>query len=270
MSGIAIIYGALVGFSLALTGGGGSIFAVPLLIYGLSTTPREAIGVSLASVGAIALVGAVKKIRSREIDLSRGIPFAIAGMLAAPIGASLGGSLPDQILMLGFAILMVTVGTRMWLETTKTLESPPDSHLQPSPEAMLPPKTAQEQGEKRTLLLLILAGLGTGVLSGLFGVGGGFVIVPALVLFAGMEIGAAIATSLLVITLVSFSGLAAFIHTGDSLEITKVLGFSAGGLVGLALGSMIQQRLSGIFLQRMFAVWIVIVAFFIISRTAHA
>jgi len=270
VSGVAIFFGALVGFSLALTGGGGSIFAVPLLVYGLSSSPREAIGVSLAAVGAIAFVGSMQKLRTREIDLTKGIPFALAGMVGAPIGALIGGSIPEGVLLTLFALLMITVASKMWLKTLEGRERAPDSDLLSSALASPPGKAVQERGRGLARCLLCLAGLGTGVLSGLFGVGGGFVIVPALVLFGGMEMRGAIATSLLVITLVSSAGLAAFINAGHSFEVIMAIGFAGGGLIGLASGSLVQHRLSGTTLQRVFAVWIFIVAIFIIGRSGNA
>jgi len=81
------VFGVIVGFALGLTGGGGSIFAVPMLVYGLAVAPREAIGVSLAAVGATALVGALRRLRAGEVELGTGLLFAVAGMLGAPLGA---------------------------------------------------------------------------------------------------------------------------------------------------------------------------------------
>jgi len=83
---LALIFGAAVGFSLGLTGGGGSIIAVPLLVYGLAMAPRQAVGVSLAAVGATALVGAVHRLWHGEVEVRTGLMFAVAGMLGAPVG----------------------------------------------------------------------------------------------------------------------------------------------------------------------------------------
>ena len=86
---LPILFGAAVGFSLGLTGGGGSIFAVPLLVYGLSVPPREAVGISLATVGATALIGCVQRLRAREVEVGVGLLFAVAGMVGAPAGSAL-------------------------------------------------------------------------------------------------------------------------------------------------------------------------------------
>ena len=90
MLGLTIIFGAAVGFSLGLTGGGGSILAVPLLVYGLAVAPRQAVGISLAAVGTTALVGAIQRRWRGEVEIGTGLMFAIAGMLGAPAGSWIG------------------------------------------------------------------------------------------------------------------------------------------------------------------------------------
>ena len=116
-------------------------------------------------------------------------------------------------------------------------------------------------------MLLAVVGLTTGFLSGMFGVGGGFVIVPALVLFSGMPIQKAVATSLLVIVLVSISGVASHVAAGRgiSLEVTGL--FVLGGVIGMSLGGLVSKRLPAPVLQKVFATGIVAVAVFIISKT---
>jgi len=89
---LSLVFGSIVGFSLGLTGGGGSIFAVPFLVYGLSVAPREAVGVSLAAVGITALVGTLDRLRARQVEVRTGLIFAFAGMLGAPVGSCSLGS----------------------------------------------------------------------------------------------------------------------------------------------------------------------------------
>ena len=104
---LGLAFGAVVGFSLGLTGGGGSIFAVPLLVYGLAVRPREAIGISLAAVGATALVGGLRRLARGEVEVRTGLLFAAAGMLGAPAGSWLGGGVPEGLLLVLFAVLML-------------------------------------------------------------------------------------------------------------------------------------------------------------------
>ena len=115
-----LLFGAVVGFSLGLTGGGGSIFAVPLLVYGLSVAPHDAVGVSLAAVGMTALVGAIERLRARQVEVRTGILFAVAGMLGAPVGSWLSGRIPENMLLLLFAVLMLFIAGRMWFNAAGT------------------------------------------------------------------------------------------------------------------------------------------------------
>lgn len=258
---LGIVFGGLVGFALGLTGGGGSLLAVPLLVYGLSVAPREAIGISLAAVGATALLGAIPRLRRGEIEVPTGLLFAMAGMIGAPVGTWIAAKIPEAMLLVLFACLMLFVAVRMWRSTSKPkAECNNDATCQRT-------ATGSLQLNTPCALLLLLVGTLTGLLSGLFGVGGGFVIVPALVLFSQMPIHRAVATSLLVIVLVSISGVASHIAAGRDISWQLTVLFIAGGFAGISLGSRLASRLSGPKLQKMFAVAIVLVACLIIGKT---
>lgn len=111
---LSIAFGMIVGMSLGLTGGGGSIFALPLLTYGLGVPVGAALGVSLASVGASAGFGAALRLRAREIELQAGLIFSVMGMIVAPIGAMIGHRIAPAVLLSAFAVMMGYVGVRMW------------------------------------------------------------------------------------------------------------------------------------------------------------
>ena len=111
---LTLILGTLVGFSLGLTGGGGAIFAVPLLVYALGVPAREAVGVSLLTVGSTALVGFVQRTLRGMVEFPTGLLFAAAGMIGAPIGSLLADRIPEPILLGTFAILMLLIAVRMW------------------------------------------------------------------------------------------------------------------------------------------------------------
>lgn len=210
MFGLAIIFGCVVGFALGLTGGGGGVFAVPLLVYGLAVAPREAVGISLAAVGGTALAGAVPRLWRGEVELQTGILFAVAGMIGAPLGSYLSTLFSESILLLMFGGLMLVVAWRM-LAKVRSPELA-SGVCATEGQAVEDSATCQRSDDgtlrltSRCALLLAVVGLLTGVLSGMFGVGGGFVIVPALVLFSGMAIHRAVGTSLLAIFLISLSG----------------------------------------------------------------
>jgi uncharacterized membrane protein YfcA len=257
------VFGVVVGFALGLTGGGGSILAVPMLVYGLAVAPREAIGISLAAVGATALVGALQRLQAGEVELGTGVLFAGAGMVGAPLGSGLNGYLPESILLVLFAGLMAVVAMQMWRLASRTV-SP--CQAEPSSEATDAAMQSRLPHTPRRIGILAVVGLCTGVLSGLFGVGGGFVIVPALVLIGGMAIHRAVATSLVVITLVSASGVTSYLAAGRPLALILTVLFVLGGIGGMGLGTRLSRKLSGPRLQKGLAVALVAVAAFIITQ----
>lgn len=264
---VTLLSGAFIGFSLGLTGGGGAIFAVPLLVYLLGVPAREAVGVSLATVGSTSLVGFIQRARRKMVEFPTGLLFALAGMLGAPVGAWLADFIPDAVLLGMFSLLMLGIAVRMWWKANDGVAKLPiimDENAGPTcrrdPEGKL-------RLTSRCAMLLGLVGLLSGVLSGLFGVGGGFIIVPALVVFSGMGMQRAIGTSLLVITLVSAAGTANHLLAGKDLTLSTAGLFTAGSIVGLFAGSWLAQRLAGPVLQKMFASAIVVVACYVIMRT---
>ena len=268
MLGLAIIFGSVVGFALGMTGGGGGVFAVPLLVYGMSVAPREAVGISLASVGGTAMFGVTPRLLRGEVELRTGILFAIAGMIGAPVGNYFSTLIPESVLLLLFGMLMFVVAWRMLMKTRRQTESEADA----SPEDCELSTCQRDKDGKLRLtskcaMLLALVGLGTGFLSGMFGVGGGFVIVPSLVLFSGMKIHQAVATSLLVIALVSISGVSSYVASGNHLSWNTAFLFLLGGFVGMWMGGHVSKRLKGPTLQKVFAAGVVLVAIFVISKS---
>ena len=269
MSSLAIGCGAIVGFALGLTGGGGGIFAVPLLVYGLSVAPREAVGVSLASVGGTALTGAVSRWREGLVDFRTGVIFALGGMMGAPIGTQLSKLLSESMLLILFSGLMLVVAWRMWQKAGKLEIAQASTRTKACESNCICRRDDDGKLVLSPACIVLLGGLGvaTGMLSGMFGVGGGFVIVPALVLFSGMAIHAAISTSLMVIFLVSISGVSSYVLDGGALSWQLTAMFMVGGLVGMKMGLELSRRLSGPRLQRIFSGAVVMVAAFIVFRS---
>jgi len=256
---IALLSGLLVGVSLGLTGGGGSIFAVPLLVYALGLPATTAVGLSLGIVGLTAGFGATLRLGKAEIDWVAGLVFAAAGMALAPLGAWLGRQMPPALLLSTFAGLMLWVGFRMWRGR--------------SVETTAPGPCVRRAGGRRgwgCYFRLLAAGSAAGVLSGLFGVGGGFIIVPALLYVTGISLHRAIATSLLVIFLISLSGVAASLTHGGVWPWRIAAAFLAGGLGGMLGGSALRNRLPAARLQKVFAVGMWLVAGFMLARNAPA
>ena len=271
MFGLAILFGCLVGFALGLTGGGGGVFAVPLLVYGLAVAPREAVGISLASVGGTALFGALPRLFRGEVEVRTGLLFAVAGMFGAPLGTYVSTLIPESILLVLFGCLMLVVAWRMWEKSRNSSMATGVCTTEGESATDRSACQRDEDGQLRLTSkcarLLILVGLLTGVLSGMFGVGGGFVIVPALVLFSGMEIHRAVGTSLLVIVLVSISGVGSYLISGKHLTMDLTLQFLVGGFAGMWLGGIVAKRLKGPTLQKVFALAVVLVAVFVIIKS---
>ena len=264
--------GALVGFSLALTGGGGSNFAVPLLVFVIGVTPSQAMPLSLAAVAIIAALGAVHAIRQSLIHWSPTLTFAGGGMLGAPLGLKLAHGIPEQTLLTGFAVLALGVGAslawRAWRRPEETSVVRALHEAGQEPDGLM--CRASADGKLRfsapCSLVLALTGVLTGVLAGFFGVGGGFLIVPALMLITRMGIHHAVATSLVVIALTGLTG-AAYAMAEGRILWPVLWPFVAGGVLAMLAGRGLAMRLSGPRLQQLFAVAIVLMALFMLVRT---
>jgi uncharacterized membrane protein YfcA len=255
---LTVAFGMIIGFSLGLTGGGGSIFAVPLLIYGLGTGTREAVAISLAAVGSTSLLGAGLRWRAAELELRGGIVFAIGGLIGAPFGSAIGRRLPETLTLIGFALLMGIVGVRMWRHQGRPSLRPPHPGGRDADHRMhLTPKH---------VAIVLAAGLLVGVLSGIFGVGGGFIIVPALIFVTGIPIHRAITTSLLVIAVICASGVTFNSLAGEGLPVRLTALFITGGFLGMLPGTRLRSRLSGPGLNRLFAAGMWVVAVFLIAK----
>ncbi|TWU13453.1 Sulfite exporter TauE/SafE [Symmachiella macrocystis] len=271
---LSLGFGLVIGLALGLTGGGGSIFAVPLLVYAMSVPPHEAVGISLAAVGATAAWGVIQHLRGGQVEVRTGLLFAVTGMLGAPLGTWLNSLMPEKLLMLLFAGLMLAIALRMWrrstasnTETETTGCSPAADEESTNEATCRRDPQGQLQLTSRCAVLLIALGFATGILSGLFGVGGGFVIVPALVLFSGMPIHRAVATSLLVIALISASGIASNLIADRPLDFHIAALFTGGGIVGLSIGTQLGRRISGAVLQKGFSMAVVVVAVFVVTKS---
>ncbi len=277
MTWLSLLFGSIVGLSLGLTGGGGAVFAVPLLAYGMGVPAREAVAISLVSVGLTSFVGFLGKWRKGEAELRTGLLFALAGMLGAPLGAWIGRQIPEAWLMLMLSVLMLTIAWKMWQKSGRAAAQAqvcipveasavrPDDYAQDGPSCQRDP-AGQLILTSRCARLLLIVGVASGVLSGMFGVGGGFIIVPALILFSSMSMSRAVGTSLMVISLVSASGIVSQLWIGQSITLGITTLFATGGLLGLGVGQSVAHRLSASMLQRVFAIAILAVAALVILR----
>ena len=238
---IGLVLSAAIGLSLGLIGGGGSILTVPILVYFLGVETREAVGMSLAVVGATSLFGAFLHYRKGNVNFSSGMLFGVSGIIGAFLGSPLTHLVSAQILLLIFAALMFVVAFSMlWRKRNAEIE------------------TVYEVNFYKA----IAAGFGVGILTGFLGVGGGFLIVPALVFFGGLPMKKAIGTSLLVIALNCFAGILGHLSYGlFDVKITFLVTLLA--VFGAVLGTILSQKISVSGLQKSFAFLVLAVAIFL-------
>ncbi|MBM7059674.1 sulfite exporter TauE/SafE family protein [Pseudomonas sp. UL073] len=229
----ALAIGALLGVLLGLTGAGGSLVALPLLL-SLHLPLRDAIGVSLAAVALTALIGAVPRARQGQVHWRSVLLLSVSGLPGNACGQWLGHFVPEALLIIGFCLLVLWSAWRMWRS------------------AALP---RGGQGPLRSLPLVGI-GLGVGLLSGLMGVGGGFLVVPALLWFTPLSMLAATATSMAVIAVVSGGGFLLYLSAAQPSPLL-LGGLALGGGLGVLLGNQLAHRLGGPVLQRIFAVLLV-------------
>jgi uncharacterized membrane protein YfcA len=256
-----ILCGVLVGVSLGLTGGGGSILAVPLLLFVLKVPLREAVAVSLAVVGLTALYGAI--FQRRQVQWGAGGMLGVGGILGAPVGAVAGAALPEMVTLLLFAALMLFIGVKMWRSSGAQDVPLTAFSCRRDPDGVL-------RFHWPCAGKLIVAGAATGILSGIFGVGGGFLVVPALLLVTAMSMDRALATSLVGIALISAAALAANLVTLEKFPAVLAAWFLLGGAMGMTAGVAFKSRLPASMLKKIFAAAIVGVALWILGQSAFA
>ncbi len=252
---LAFVLGSGMGVTLGLLGAGGSILAVPIFVYVLGVEPKSAIAMSLAVVGATALVGAGIYGRAGNVRLGTALVFAPVAMTGTYLGTRLARFFTGEAQLLLFAAVMLLAAYFMFRRSTAS-----STPLNIQQEVEL---SSRAGFVSPATLLLGFEGLGVGIMTGLVGVGGGFLIVPALVLLANLEMREAAGTSLLVIALKSGAGFLGYLDQVSVAWATMGL-FTAASVAGILLGARLSRWLSGHALQRGFAGFLVIMAFFIL------
>ncbi len=243
--------GVLVGLVLALTGAGGAILAVPLLVFGLHLSMAQAGPVGLLAVALAAGLGAVLGWRSRVLRYKAAGLMALAGALASPFGLWLAHRVPNGPLTFVFAGVLGVVAWRMLSQASRELRG--ETVAAPkTPPCRLNPVLGRLQWNAACARALVMAGAGAGFLSGLLGVGGGFIIVPTLLAVSDLSMKAVIATSMGVLALVSAVGV---FNAGVAGYMPWDLAwpFGAGAVAGLVIGRMFAARVAGPRLRQGFA-----------------
>ncbi|MFF3378855.1 sulfite exporter TauE/SafE family protein [Streptomyces sp. NPDC002680] len=239
---LALLAGAVTGLALGALGGGGSVLAVPALIYLLGFTPAAATTASLAIVTVTSATALAAHARANTVEWRAGAVFAAAGLVPAMLGGAVSGYVPSALLTGAFAMIAGVAAYRMLRPSASVQEGAP----------VRPVQVAQ-------------AGAGLGAVTGVLGVGGGFLAVPALVNVVGLRMRAAVGTSLLVITVNSLAALLARAGTATRVDWALVAPFAGASILGAWDGKRLAGRVSGGRLQRIFAWVLMAVALFMLA-----
>lgn len=236
---ILVAIGLALGLLLGVLGGGGSILTVPALVYGAGLEPKQAIATSLAVVGLTSAVGALRQWRHGTVQPRRALEFAAATMIGAFAGGRVSTHVRGDVQLVTLAVVMLGSAVSM-------LRPPPVS-----------------TGAPPRLGILVAAGLGVGALTGIVGIGGGFLIVPALATLAALPMAEAVGTSLVVIALNSVTAFAA-VATTTRIPWGPALTVTAGAITGVLAGASLGRRLTGAQIRRGFAIFLLVLAAFIL------
>jgi uncharacterized protein len=263
--------GFAIGFALGALGGGGSILAVPALVYAAGQSATDATTTSLLVVAGASLFGLAGHLRAGRVRIGPGIVFGLVGIGGSILGTALNHRLDEDVLLAGFAVLILVAAWRMLVgcpSCTRVGEQQAVNDLEPRA-GVGPGILTRIQVTPRQLLAVALAGTAVGFLTGLFGVGGGFVIVPALTLALGFNMPQAVGTSLLVVTVNALVALAARGGPG-AVEWSVALPFTFAALLGVTAGVRAADRLPAQTLLNGFAALLVGVALFTGTQAAMA
>ncbi len=239
---LGLILGFGIGGSLGLLGGGGSILTVPALVYLVGQTPQVAVITSLAIVGANSAMGAFFHRAQGTLNWRVALLFGGSGMAVAYVAAGFSNRLSADFLMVAFAALMLTIGLLL------VFRRPTQAGVEPA---------------QLSLRKIVASGAGVGLLTGILGVGGGFLIVPALVMLVGLPMQQAVGTSLVVIAMNSLAGFMG--HLGDgALDIPSLVVFVLAGMAGTFAGARMAHRLPAARLRQVFAAFVIVLAIFLL------
>lgn len=269
---LTLAAGIIIGLVLGLTGAGGSIFALPLLILLLGLDPKEAAVIALSAVAASAIFGTLTRLRGKSIAWLPALMFALIGSLFTPLGGYMNKVFPPEFVLTGFTVIVFYVAWRMWKQAASTPEQTKISRaryekVEESNGAYCRMNHKQEfEFGPRCFAGMFVGASITGVLSGLFGVGGGFIIVPTLMFLTGISIQQAVATSLPVISFISVSALFSHFLQGNLLVNQLVFQLSLGGLIGMLFGLLLGKYLVGATLQKIFSVAMIMLSGLVLAR----
>ncbi|MEP1742439.1 MAG: sulfite exporter TauE/SafE family protein [Kangiellaceae bacterium] len=250
LSIFALLGACAIGLSLGLMGSGGSILTVPVLVYLVDQPERVAIAGSLFIVGSIALLGSLPYMKQKQVDWTTVWLFGIPGMIGTYAGAWVASYMSGLLQLSIFAVVMLLASYFMLR---------PQSNIE------------KKSDHQRHIFKIVIDGLIVGIVTGIVGVGGGFLIVPALVLLGGLNMRTAIASSLVIIALKSFSGFIKYLEVLEqeslSLDWTVIAVMIVIGGIGSTLGNNIANKVPQDKLKKMFGIFLIIMGIYILARS---
>lgn len=278
--------GFLIGLSLGALGGGGSILAVPALVYAAGQTPKHATTTSLVLVAVTSVIGILPHWKAGRVRFASGTIFGLAGVGGSLLGSHWNKAVDPDVLLLAFSGVMLVAAVAMWRRTRAAVRPTPAgagtgvalNSLGAAASALDPLDVLPDDGplagaprrfDATTVAKVLVAGTIVGLLTGFFGVGGGFVIVPALVLALRFDMPEAIGTSLLVITINSAVALTTRLQAG-SIEWGTVIPFTIASLIGVVVGTRLAATRNPRSLQQWFVGLLVVVAIYTAVRSGLA
>ncbi|MGJ7451642.1 sulfite exporter TauE/SafE family protein [Aquipuribacter sp. MA13-13] len=242
---LVLLLAVAVGVSLGLLGGGGSILAVPLLVYVAGLDSKEAIATSLLVVGVTSLAALIPHARAGRVRWRTGLVFGTAAMVGAYVGGRLAEFIPGTVLLIAFSLMMLATAVAM-IRGRRAV--------------------AEREGGMRVGLVLLEGGV-VGLVTGMVGAGGGFLVVPALVLLGGLPMSAAVGTSLLVIAMKSFAGLGGYLASVQ-IDWALAAAVTAAAVLGSVVGGTLTGRIPADTLRRGFGWFVVVMGVFVLAQQA--
>ena len=280
---LALPIGALIGLSLGALGGGGSILTVPALVYLLDQSPHGATTASLIIVGITSLAGMAAHLKAGRVQVRSGLVFGVLGAGGSYAGSRLSASVDPNLLLGAFSLLIVGAAASMLRRRRHHARALPGEQQRPAAgdgevaERAARPggaiavragaETAAIAKRRASPLRVVVAASVVGLLTGFFGVGGGFVVVPALVLVLGFDMSTAVGTSLLVIAVNSASALLSRLSTHAHVDVAMLVVFTAAAIVGTVAGSHVASRTKPERLVGAFAMLLIAVAAYTAARS---
>jgi uncharacterized membrane protein YfcA len=249
---IILLLGGVLGLSVGLVGTG-SVLAVPLLVYGGGLDVHSAVCVSMLTMTLLGFTGSIQKLHAGAIDLRAATLIGMSGALFAPLGAWFNKQLSHNVLLVLFAVVVLVISTGMLLQREPNAE-----------------RTRQSAGAVSLRVGAVFgsgaAGAAIGLLGGLLGISGGFIAVPVLVAYQGLEMHRAVATSWTIITLASASATIGHFLAGQRLPLGNTVLFLIGGIIGFQFAVRVAHCFSGAGLKRLFAIAVLIMSVVMLAR----